>query len=243
MSTFEKTDLHANVQSAEKIGNSETRAEQQQSQLLCPLGDTACAFLTELDQLRSEVKALSALVRTDELTGLFNYRHFMQAMELEMERTRRSLKPMTLIMLDLDNFKIFNDRWGHEFGNTSLVHIARLAAGTIRKLDIACRYGGEEFAIILPDTSLHSGIRLANRLRQKIATSVLQSDDQPVAVTASFGVDVYLPADRDDPSQFLHRADSWLFQAKANGRNQVCHAPLEKQAGVNHDERELLLGD
>ena len=64
-----------------------------------------------------------------------------------------------------------------------------------------------------------------------------------IAVTASFGVDVYLPTDRDDPSQFLHRADSWLFQAKANGRNQVCHAPLETHSGVSHDERELLLGN
>lgn len=243
MSTFEKTDLNSNVKSDKKIGKNEARAGQQQSKPLCPLGDPACAFLNELDQLRAEVKALSALVRTDELTGLFNYRHFMQAMEMEMERTRRSLKPMALIMLDLDNFKIFNDRWGHDFGNTSLVHIARLVTGTIRKLDIACRYGGEEFAIILPDTSLQSGIMLANRLRQKIATSDLHCDDQPVAVTASFGVDVYLPADRDDPSQFLHRADSWLFHAKANGRNKVCHAPLENHAGVGHDERELLLGN
>jgi len=214
-----------------------------EKQLICPLGDPSCVFLAELDKLRSEAKALSALVRTDELTGLYNYRHFMQVMELEMERTRRSLKPMSLIMLDLDNFKIFNDRWGHEFGNTSLVHIARLVAGTIRKLDIACRYGGEEFAIVLPDTPLPAGILLANRLRDKIQKSTLHCDDQPVAVTASFGVDAYLPTDRDDPSKFLHRADSWLFHAKANGRNRVCHAPPETQSGVSAEERELLRGN
>lgn len=223
MSMPEKTDLNTNVKSDEKITKNE---EKQRAQLQCPLGDPACAYLTELEQLRSEVNALSALVRTDELTGLFNYRHFMQAMELEIERTRRSLRPMALIMLDLDHFKIFNDRWGHVFGNSSLVHIARLILGTSRKLDIACRFGGEEFAIILPDTSLRSGVLLANRLHQKIAASVLRYDDQPVSVTASFGVDVYLPTDRDYPSQFLHRADAWLSKAKANGRNQVCHPLL-----------------
>ncbi|MES3006949.1 MAG: GGDEF domain-containing protein [Pseudomonadota bacterium] len=225
----------------EKKPTSEKPADDQQ-QLVCPLGEPACTFLGELDQLRSEVKALSALVRTDELTGLYNYRHFMQAMELEMERTRRSCKPMSLIMLDLDNFKIFNDRWGHDFGNTSLVHVARLVAGTIRKLDIACRYGGEEFAIILPDTPLNAGILLANRLRSKVEASRLHCDEHAVAVTASFGVDVYLPTDREEPGQFLHRADSWLFEAKANGRNRVCHAPLETLSGVSQNERELLLG-
>jgi diguanylate cyclase (GGDEF)-like protein len=199
--------------------------ERHEKPLVCPLGDPSCVVLAELDKLRSEVKALLALVHTDELTGLYNYRHFMQAMELEMARSGRSLKPMSLIMLDLDNFKIFNDRWGHEFGNTLLVHIAGLVAGAIRKLDIACRYGGEEFAIILPDTPLPAAILLANRLRDKIQKSSLHCDDQPVAVTASFGVDVYLPTDRDGRSQFLHRADSWLFHAKANGRNRVCHAP------------------
>lgn len=212
-----------------------------ESPALCPVGEQSCSFLPEVDRLRAEVGALLALARTDELTGLYNYRHFSHAMELEMERTRRSGKPMSLIMFDLDHFKLFNDRWGHEFGNTALIHISRLTVATIRRLDIACRYGGEEFAIILPDTPLRAGIMLANRLREKIANSPLSPGGHEVAVTASFGVDVYHPASRDDVSQFLQRADSWLFEAKVQGRNRVCHAQLESESSVSLDERELLL--
>ncbi|MDP1930843.1 MAG: GGDEF domain-containing protein [Gammaproteobacteria bacterium] len=209
--------------------------------LLCPVGEPACSYLPELDRLRAEVGALLALARTDELTGLYNYRHFTQAMEMEMERTRRSGKPMCLIMFDLDHFKIFNDRWGHEFGNSTLVHTARLLMGTIRRLDIACRYGGEEFAIILPDTPLRAGIMLANRLREKIANSPLSPGGHEVSITASFGVDVYHPESRDDVSQFLQRTDSWLFEAKVRGRNMVCHSAVESESGVSQDERDLLL--
>lgn len=192
--------------------------------LTCPVGEPFCSYLAELDRLREEMRALSDLVRTDELTGLYNYRHFMHSMELEMERTRRSRKPMTLIMLDLDHFKGFNDQWGHDFGNLALKHTASLLSSTVRKLDIACRYGGEEFAVILPDTPLRAGIMLAERLREKIASYALNATNGAVGVTASFGVDFYIPTSSDDASQFLQRADSFLFKAKQEGRNRVCHA-------------------
>jgi PleD family two-component response regulator len=108
----------------------------------CPAGDDKCTNLTEVKRLQEEIKQLAALVRTDELTRLFNFRYFNQALSLEMERTRRSGQPTCLIMLDLDHFKEVNDVYGHEAGNIVLRHISSLIRKTVRRLDIPCRYGG-----------------------------------------------------------------------------------------------------
>jgi PleD family two-component response regulator len=98
----------------------------------CPLSDTPCQFLQELQHLRQEVDLLKEQVRTDALTGLYNFRFFSDTLPLEMERARRSFQPLSLIILDIDHFKGFNDRWGHELGNRALSHIARLIGLTIR---------------------------------------------------------------------------------------------------------------
>ncbi len=195
----------------------------------------------ELVRLRSELESLRALVHTDELTGLFNYRHFAQALDLEMERSRRSGKSMALLMIDLDHFKRFNDTWGHEAGNMALRHVARLIQNTVRRLDIPCRYGGEEFAIILPDTSLHAACVLAERLRTVVTGTPVHWEGNTLALSCSIGVDVHTAADRDDASGFVRRADAWLLQAKTQGRNRVCH-PVESPAThVESDERDMLL--
>lgn len=212
-----------------------------QKLLQCPQGG-ACPHMAELATLRSELENLRTLVHTDALTGLFNYRHFAQALDLEMERARRTGKSVALLMMDLDHFKSFNDTWGHEFGNKTLVHVARLIQTTVRRLDIPCRYGGEEFAVILPDTTLHAAISLAERLRAIIADTALYSDDTEVHVTASVGVDVYAAGDRDDVERFVRRTDAWLLQAKASGRNRVCHPTERPATHVSPDERNLLLG-
>ena len=107
---------------------------------------------------QEEIRQLAALVRTDELTRLFNFRYFNQALSLEVERTRRSGQPTCLIMLGLDHFKAVNDAYGHEAGNVVLGYIFGLIKKTVRRLDIPCRYGGKEFTIILPDTTLRLGL-------------------------------------------------------------------------------------
>ncbi|PCH62616.1 MAG: GGDEF domain-containing protein [SAR86 cluster bacterium] len=211
----------------------------------CPAGDDRCPHLPRVKQLEEAIQQLSALVRTDELTGLYNFRYFNQAMGLEMERTHRSGKPCCLIMMDLDFFKKINDIHGHEVGNTVLSYTASLIRKTIRRLDIACRYGGEEFVLILPDTTLNHAVVFANRLRLIIGNSPIIANQQEVKVTASFGVGLYSnnPAFKLSVKEFTEKVDGFLYQAKQEGRNRVCHEAIEEAvAGVSSEERDLLLG-
>lgn len=206
----------------------------------CPAGK-ACTAAEEISRLKEEVKQLAALVRTDELTGLYNFRYFSQALSLEMERTRRSGQPTCLLMLDLDHFKDINDVHGHEVGNVVLQHVSSLIKRTIRRLDIACRYGGEEFTIILPDTSLRQGVRFANRLRLIIENSPAKVGDVMLGIEASFGVDVYSRGNQMSESEFIEKVDGYLYLAKQEGRNRVCHQKFDSEEGVTMDEREALL--
>lgn len=217
------------------------KTQNEDPELCCPVGESACSIISELARIRLEVENLQTKVRTDELTGLFNYRHFQESLGLEMERARRSGQALSLIMMDLDHFKLVNDRWGHEFGNVVLASVSKLLQETVRRVDIACRFGGEELVIILPDTPLDSGVNLANRLCDKVRALPFESKGQSVDITASFGVDVYSPDDRDSPSQFVRRTDAWLLLAKEEGRDRVCHAPFKKASSVSQDERDLLL--
>lgn len=209
----------------------------------CPAGDDNCTNLVEVERLRDEVKQLSAMVRTDALTGLFNFRYFYQALGLEMERTRRSSQSACLIMCDLDHFKAINDVHGHEVGNLVLSCVANLIRKTIRRLDIPCRYGGEEFAIILPDTTLRQGVRFANRLRLIIENSPVKYGEITLDIQASFGVDIYDRSEHPTEQEFVERVDAFLYQAKGEGRNRVCHAPYMKDDAVSANEKEALLGE
>lgn len=209
----------------------------------CPAGDDKCTNLSEVMRLREEVRKLSDMVRTDELTDLFNFRYFNQALSLEMERTRRSSQPTCLIMFDLDHFKDVNDMHGHEVGNAVLKHVAALVKKTVRRLDIPCRYGGEEFTIILPDTTLQQGVRFANRLRLIIENSPVKASESILGIEASFGVDVYSRGSSLAENEFVEKADGFLYLAKKQGRNQVCHEGFQADAGVSLEEKSALLND
>lgn len=210
----------------------------------CPHGDTPCQFLQELHDLRREVDLLKEQVRTDALTGLYNFRFFSDILPLEMERASRSFQPLSLILLDIDHFKSFNDRWGHEIGNKALIHVAQLIGLTIRKLDYACRFGGEEFVILLPNTDLRQAANVAERLREIIANTQLQHEQELIAITASLGVDEYRGNQSDDMANFIARVDTFLYQAKHAGRNCV-KAPVVEEiitATVTPEEKDALLG-
>lgn len=195
--------------------------------------------------LRQEVDVLKEQVRTDALTGLYNFRFFSDALPLEMERASRSFQPLSLIVLDIDHFKGFNDKWGHEVGNKALSHVAQLIALTIRKLDFACRFGGEEFVILLPNTDLRQAVNVAERLREIIANTPLAQEQNLITITASLGVDEYRGNHSDSPEGFLERVDAWLYQAKHAGRNCVKGPAVESadvSTTVTAEEKDALFG-
>lgn len=209
----------------------------------CGVHGADCTFAEKLMQCQQELKALEAFVRMDELTGLFNYRHFLHSLDAEMERVQRSGLSLSLIMLDVDYFKKFNDRWGHEAGNVALRELAQTVQGTLRRTDVPCRYGGEEFAILLPDTSIVAAVNLAERLRRNIADIRLTIAGEQVQITASFGVDCFTEHEIIDATGFVARTDALLYSAKEAGRNCVRHAPSPIESHVSSEERDLLLGD
>jgi len=172
----------------------------------------------------SDVKAMELELRhlatTDILTGLPNRRHFLERMEQELARFHRFGKPVALLMLDIDHFKQINDRHGHAVGDAVLQHFATLARGTLRKIDLIGRLGGEEFAALLPGTELDGARLYAERLRQEMETHPCPSAAQEIAFTVSIGLTLF---DRNDSTTDLPlaRADTALYCAKHNGRNRV----------------------
>lgn len=207
----------------------------------CPLGD-ACPIFAEVNQLQQDVNELKAQVRTDHLTQLFNLRHFNFTLEQEMERSRRSRQPTTLIMLDIDHFKGFNDKYGHVVGDKVLIHLAKVLQSAIRKIDIACRYGGEEFAIILPSTPLFIGVQVAERVRKLVEDRPLALEQESLSITVSLGIETFKAVEEERPKAFVDRADKQLYLAKENGRNRIHYAPetIAKKSAVSDQEKDAL---
>jgi len=163
------------------------------------------------------------LATTDGLTGLFNRRHFFELALRELALSRRRSGPLTTVMLDIDHFKKINDQHGHPVGDQVIVTVAQRLAATVRGTDVLGRYGGEEFAALLPDTGDDGSGILAERLRAAIGDRPIETDAGPLTVTVSVGV-----ASRDTDmsvAELLGRADRALYQAKDSGRNRVVVAP------------------
>lgn len=192
---------------------------------LCRHTGEYCTLLEELrreiDELRHECDKLHEMSHTDMLTGYYNFRHLLKALDGEMERTKRTGLTTGFIIIDLDNFKGINDRYGHEFGNKVIQWSCRIWKNSIRRIDIPCRYGGEEFAIILPNTPLEGAMNVAERLRAYLEAAPMTEGDTTIQVTASFGVDVYTGDPELAPEDFIHQADQYLLQAKQAGKNRV----------------------
>jgi two-component system cell cycle response regulator len=189
----------------------------------CPVEEAGCPLIEELNRLRRECKRLQELSDQDPLTQLFNFRYLMAALSREMERTRRSGLSIGLLIFDLDHFKRFNDTFGHEAGNKVLKRVSKVTLQNIRQIDIPCRFGGEEFTVILPATRLVHAVQAAERLRKSLEDNPVEIDGRMIPVTASFGVDVYSGRKRLSANQFIKRTDRFLMDAKKHGRNCVLY--------------------
>lgn len=164
---------------------------------------------------------LELQAHTDVLTGLANRRHFFEVAEAELERSRRYETPLSLLMLDIDRFKEVNDAHGHRAGDRVLQQLARTCLEVLRSVDVVGRVGGEEFAILLPETSLEGAVEVAERLREAVALAeVAREEGVPLRITVSIGVAML--AGTVNLDTLLSQADAALYDAKRTGRNRVC---------------------
>ncbi|MDF2178536.1 diguanylate cyclase [Aliiglaciecola sp. CAU 1673] len=174
--------------------------------------------ITERYKMQKELMRLSEL---DELTGVYNRRKLMEQLAFRFVEYQRYQHPASLVILDLDRFKHINDKYGHVSGDKTLKTVTNVCAAQLREQDLLCRYGGEEFAILLPNTDQAMAAKLAERLRSCISEHDFSSIlGEKKSVTLSAGVSAFKSMD-DDIEQLIQRADDALYQAKANGRNRV----------------------
>jgi diguanylate cyclase (GGDEF)-like protein len=190
------------------------------------LGEFSTSFNVMIESLKEKRDLEDALQRTNELlerqattdtlTGIANRLKFNNTMAIEVSKARRHLVPLSLIIFDVDNFKLINDTFGHRAGDLALQELATLVSPTMRPEDVFARWGGEEFAVLLPYTTAEGAVNLAERLRHKIQ---MQPFSVVNALTCSFGVALFHTKENEDA--FVRRADEALYEAKKKGRNRV----------------------
>lgn len=171
-------------------------------------------------ELRAAIQHAEELALKDELTGLSNRRAFFEQGKRIFEQSKRFGHPISVIMMDIDHFKMINDKYGHSSGDKVLQAVAEPLRRLVREIDIVARIGGEEFAFALPETGLENAVNLAERLRSEIEDLVVTNDGHNIKITASFGVVTCKDVDQNIDA-LLTGADNALYVAKRNGRNQI----------------------
>jgi diguanylate cyclase (GGDEF)-like protein len=171
-------------------------------------------------------KLTRRLAITDELTGLHNYRFLQQRLDEEIERAKRYGKDLSLLMIDVDDFKSFNDTFGHLAGDAALAELARVMRLTVREVDLVARYGGEEFSVVLPETDAAGAFVVAEKLREAVAAHEFEEGTGGAAphITVSLGLATY-PTHAHDKESLLRQADDALYRSKSTGKNRV-RSPL-----------------
>jgi two-component system, cell cycle response regulator len=188
---------------------------------LLKLGSVIIKYLSGHDVETSLYEEMFQLAVTDNLTQLHNRRRFDEVLATEFGRVRRHGRDLSLLMLDIDFFKRVNDEHGHPAGDAVLFHVGQLIRSRVRDHDTAARIGGEELAILMPETDLAGARTLAEQLRKAIEELVVEYAEQQLRVTVSIGCAQFEPSDAD-PAAFVKRCDDQLYAAKSGGRNRVC---------------------
>ncbi len=178
------------------------------------------------DELREKNLRLEELSNTDGLTRVVNRRHLMELLDLEFTRARRYNSTLSFVMVDIDHFKGINDRHGHQVGDEALTAVSNVLRQDLRRNDVVGRYGGEEFSLLLPETSGDGARVVAERYRKRIEEHELPTTSTPIKLTASFGVAELAP-DLADIDALVRRADAAMYQAKHEGRNRVVVAAAD----------------
>lgn len=185
--------------------------------------------LTEELQQKNEI--LDNLANLDGLTEIYNHRFFQNSLDNEISRSLRNETEISIVMIDIDFFKKFNDDYGHQVGDFVLKSFSATLKKEIRKYDTLARYGGEEFVLILPDTSAEEAMTVAEKLRSVVDDAVFDDNRETYHITASFGISTVRPVTTDDfdKSDFINQADEALYEAKEGGRNQVTSYEVKKK--------------
>ena len=173
------------------------------------------------DELKKSNELLKMLSNTDHLTQLYNRRYMMEMLAREVQRSQRKGSPLSVVMMDIDHFKLVNDVYGHQNGDVVLVAIAELAKTDRRSYDFAARYGGEEFILVLPETTHEEAMGVAERLRERILRQTFGPPLENLRVTISMGVATYRPPLAATIDNLIGEADAALYRAKQWGRNRV----------------------
>jgi diguanylate cyclase (GGDEF)-like protein len=179
----------------------------------------------KLHQLAQEREYFEHLSNTDGLTELYNHRYFQSILNIEVERERRYKRPLSLLMIDIDNFKSCNDTHGHLIGDVVLQQVGALVKKSTRGCDYVARYGGEEFAVILPETPKQEALVVAERIRASIAEHLFTTTTGTSIgnITVTIGLASF-PEDAQEKIELIDRADKGLYQGKTSGKNRICVA-------------------
>ena len=199
-------------------------------------------IVRDISHLRESRESLRQSVSCDHLTGLANRRAFFEGGEVELARSRRASRALSLVMIDADHFKRINDAHGHPAGDAVLRHLAAGLSATFRSTDLVARVGGEEFVALLPGADAEQAMRVAERLCRSVAAQVVVVDGVPIRYTVSAGV-ATVDADEQDLDLLLKRADRALYQAKHSGRNRVARWSAELDAALVEAPTEARLPD